>query len=70
MKQTVFAVTLMVTVLTAYQNTAQNFPNSGNEFWIFYPAHIDGPGSVVSVYISSDVNSSGKLVAGFVDDVR
>lgn len=57
---------LLVTLfVTFYCNLyAQDFSNRGKEFWIAYPAHIDGTGSVMGVYITSDVNASGTLKAG------
>lgn len=47
---------------------AQDFSNKGKEFWIAYPAHIDGStgnmSSVMGLYITSDVNTSGVVQIG------
>ncbi len=43
---------------------AQDNSNKGKEFWIAYPAHIDGSSSVMGIYITSDVNTTGKIQVG------
>lgn len=43
---------------------AQEFSNKGKEFWIAYPAHIDGTQSVMGLYITSDVNTTGTVKVG------
>lgn len=43
---------------------AQEFSNKGKEFWIAYPAHIDGTTSVMGLYITSDVNTTGTVKVG------
>jgi gliding motility-associated-like protein len=43
---------------------AQDFSNRGKDFWLAYPAHIDGTGSVMGIYITSDVNASGTITVG------
>lgn len=47
---------------------AQDYSNKGKEFWIAYPAHIDGStgnmSSVMGLYITSDVNTSGVVQVG------
>lgn len=40
---------------------AQDFSNKGKDFWLAYPAHIDGNTSRMALYISSDVNTSGSV---------
>lgn len=45
-------------------SNAQDFSNKGKEFWIAYPAHIDGTGSVMGIYITSDENASGTISYG------
>ncbi|MBX9782421.1 MAG: PKD domain-containing protein [Chitinophagaceae bacterium] len=42
---------------------AQDFSNKGKEFWIAYPAHIDGTGSVMGIYLTSDKNATGQVNA-------
>lgn len=43
---------------------AQDNSNKGKEFWIAYPAHIDGTNSVMGLYITSDKNTSGTIQVG------
>lgn len=41
---------------------AQDFSNKGTDFWLAYPAHIDGNTSRMALYISSTVNTTGQVV--------
>ena len=43
---------------------AQDFSNKGKDFWIAYPSHIDGLSSVMGIYITSDVNTTGTIQVG------
>ena len=43
---------------------AQNFSNKGKDFWITYPAHIDGSTSAMGIYITSDRDASGTITVG------
>ncbi len=43
---------------------AQDNSNKGKEFWIAYPAHVDGTASVMGIYITSDINTSGTVKVG------
>ena len=43
---------------------AQDFSNKGKDFWITYPAHIDGENSAMGIYITSDVAASGTIYVG------
>lgn len=43
---------------------AQEFSNKGREFWIAYPAHVNGTNSVMGLYITSDVNTTGTVKVG------
>ncbi len=40
---------------------SQDFSNMGKDFWIPYPEHIDATLSVMGLYITSDVNTSGTI---------
>ena len=40
---------------------AQELSNKGKEFWLTYPAHIDGTTSVMGLYITSSVNTTGTI---------
>ncbi len=44
--------------------SSQDFSNKGKDFFIAYPAHIDGTSSVMGIYITSDVNASGTIQVG------
>lgn len=43
------------------QIIAQDYSNKGTDFWISYPEHIAGTGSMMGLYITSDVNTSGTI---------
>ncbi|TAG12252.1 MAG: PKD domain-containing protein [Sphingobacteriia bacterium] len=43
---------------------AQEFSNKGKDFWIAYPAHIDGTGSVMGLYITSSINTNVTVQVG------
>lgn len=46
---------------------SQDFSNKGRDFWIAYPAHIDGSTSAMGIYITSDVDATGTInVAGTI----
>lgn len=40
---------------------AQDFSNRGKDFWLVYPAHIDGTNSRMALYISATENTSGQI---------
>lgn len=42
----------------------QDFSNKGKDFWITFPAHVDGTGAVMGIYITSDKAATGQVVAG------
>ncbi len=42
---------------------AQDYSNKGKDFWLTYPAHVDVQGSVMGIYITSDVNTTGQINA-------
>jgi gliding motility-associated-like protein len=43
---------------------SQDLSNKGREFWIAYPNHVDGTGSVMGVYITSDKAATGNVKVG------
>lgn len=55
---------LMFSFVMAAQAFSQDFSNKGKDFWIAYPSHIDGTGSVMGIYITSDVNATGTIQVG------
>ncbi|HRI24410.1 MAG TPA: PKD domain-containing protein, partial [Ferruginibacter sp.] len=50
---------LSIAVIFAAAASAQDQTNKGKEFWISYPEHINGTSSVMGLYITSDVNTTG-----------
>src|SRR5688572_8766089 len=40
---------------------AQDVSNKGKDFWIAYAGHIDGTGSRMALYITSDQNANGSV---------
>ncbi len=42
----------------------QVYSNKGRDFWITYPAHIDGLASKMGIYITSDVAATGTIQVG------
>ena len=41
---------------------AQDFSNKGKDFWLCYPAHIDGTSSTMALYISATQNATGTVI--------
>ncbi len=48
-------------LLMASPLRSQEFSNKGKEFWLTYPAHVDGTLSVMGLYITASVNTTGTL---------
>ena len=40
---------------------AQSFSNKGTDFWVTYPAHIDGTASIMGIYITATTNATGSI---------
>jgi gliding motility-associated-like protein len=57
-------LSISIIFITSSGVFAQDFSNRGRDFWLAYPAHIDGTGSVMGIYITSDVNASGTITVG------
>ena len=56
---------LLFELLIFFTGFSQDFSNKGKDFWIAYPAHVDGTTSAMGIYITSDVNATGTInVAG------
>lgn len=65
MRKFCFLSTLVLILLfVCNAGKAQNFSNSGKDFWIAYAGHIDGTASVMGLYLTSDVNTSGTVRVG------
>ncbi len=45
---------------------AQDFSNKGKDFWITFPAHVDGTTAVMGIYITSDAAASGQVQVGAI----
>ena len=48
-------------LLTNSYSPAQDFSNRGTDFWLAYPAHIDGNTSRMALYIASAFNTTGTV---------
>lgn len=48
------------------RSIAQNTSNKGKEFWVAYTGHVDGVGSRMYLYITSDVNTTVTVTVGGV----
>jgi len=47
--------------LISFTAFAQDFSNKGKDFWISYPEHINSTNSLMGLYITSDVNTTGVI---------
>ena len=55
----------MLACLASGRSYGQDFSNKGKDFWVIYTGHIDGTGSRMALYITSDQNATGTVsVAG------
>lgn len=61
MKRWRLVLWLLLSVTFAY---GQNTSNKGTEFWVAYPAHVDGSNSRLYLYITSDVNTKVEVSIG------
>jgi hypothetical protein len=61
MKNKILLFLSFIVSITAF---SQDFSNKGKEFWIAYPAHIDGTSSVMGLYLTSDVNTTATIQVG------
>ena len=66
----IFIIALLLIIgLFLSTASAQNTSNKGTDFWIAYAGHIDGKTSKMTIFLSSDVNTSyqvegnGKIIA-------
>src|SRR5437867_11133509 len=60
MKRSRFLPVIFLLVVSV-AGIGQDFSNKGKDFWLVYPAHIDGNVSRMALYISSDVSTSGTV---------
>ncbi len=59
-----FCFFFLLLLFTHQALIAQNYSNKGKDFWITYPAHIDGSTSAMGIYITSDKDASGTITVG------
>ena len=59
--------TLVLTLFICRSGEAQDFSNRGKDFWVAYSGHIDGTSSVMGLYLTSDVSTSGSVQVGAVN---
>ena len=57
-------ILLSLAILASLPAFSQDQTNKGKDFWIPYPEHIDGATSVMGLYITSDLNSTGVITVG------
>ena len=60
----ILAIILSLCFFQALSSVAQEYSNKGRDFWIAYPAHINGTGSVMGIYITSDQDATVNINAG------
>jgi hypothetical protein len=53
--------TLVLVILLGSTTYAQDYSNKGKDFWISYPEHINGTGSIMGLYLTSDLNTTGQI---------
>ncbi len=51
-------------LVAGYGSRSQDFSNKGTEFFITFPAHVDGTNAVMGIYITSDVDATGQVEVG------
>lgn len=52
---------ITVAVLASVLANAQDFSNKGKDFWVSYPEHIDANNSIMGLYLTSNVNTTGTI---------
>ncbi len=52
---------LALVFVTSFTALGQNYSNKGKDFWISYPEHVNGTSSIMGLYITSDVNTTGTI---------
>jgi len=57
-------LTLLLSGFSVLFANAQDFSNKGKDFYIPYAAHIDGTGSAMGIYITSDQTATGTIKVG------
>ena len=58
MRKIILLALVFVSSVTAF---GQNYSNKGKDFWISYPEHVNGTQSIMGLYITSDVNTTGTI---------
>lgn len=64
MRNVLLVIFFISCILFMPETYSQDFSNKGKDFWLAYPAHIDGNGSRMALYISASQNTSGTVYAG------
>ena len=62
----IIAIILSFCFFQTLSSVAQEYSNKGRDFWLAYPTHIDGTGSVMGIYITSDQDATVNIIAGSV----
>ena len=61
------AIILSLCFFQCISSAAQEYSNKGRDFWLAYPTHIDGTGSVMGIYITSDQDATVNIKAGNIN---
>ena len=64
MKKLILLTAISCIMLIWKSAFSQDFSNKGKDFYIAYTGHIDGTGSVMGIYLTSDVNATGTVKVG------
>jgi gliding motility-associated-like protein len=63
-----FSTLLLLAALAAPNiGMSQDFSNRGKDFWIAYAGHVDTTSSVMGLYLTSDVSTSGNVQVGTIN---
>ncbi|MEP7237406.1 MAG: PKD domain-containing protein [Ferruginibacter sp.] len=54
-------ILLALVFFTSFTTFGQDFSNKGKDFWISYPEHINSTNSIMGLYITSDINTTGTI---------
>ena len=58
----IHCILFLILFLLFFSAIGQDYSNKGKDFWLAYPAHIDGNSSRMALYVSSEVGTSGTVM--------
>lgn len=59
-----FGLLLFTFLFTSFSAFAQNTSNKGTDFWVVYAGHLNGPGSSMFLYLTSEVSTTATVTLG------